>query len=68
MCSSDLATPFSAMIAPYIQQGVVSKQGDKLVVDITLVQGITTVNGQETPRETVLQLFGMPDLANKNKP
>ncbi len=62
------ATPFSAMIAPYIQQGVVSKQGDKLVVDITLVQGITTVNGQETPRETVLQLFGMPDLANKNKP
>ncbi len=52
------ATPFSNMIAPYIKQGFVSKQGDKLVVDITLRQGVMMVNGKEIPRETVLQLLG----------
>jgi len=62
------ATPFSNMIAPYIQQGFVSKQGDKLVVDISLRQGVTMVNGQEIPRETVLQLLAMPNLTNKPKP
>jgi len=52
------ATPFATMISPYLKQGFVSKEGEKLIVDVTLLQGITTINGQEVPRETVLQLLG----------
>ena len=53
------ATPFATMVSPYIKQGLVNKQGEKLIVDITLLQGIATVNGQEIPRETVLKLLSL---------
>jgi hypothetical protein len=61
-------TPFLNMISPYIKQGFVSKQGDKLVVDITLRQGVVMVNGKEIPRETVLQLLGASGLTNRKQP
>jgi uncharacterized protein YdgA (DUF945 family) len=44
-----MATPLAGMVAPYIQSGMVVKNGDKLTADIKLALGELTVNGIPTP-------------------
>lgn len=44
-----MATPMAAMVEPYIQKGMIVKQGDKLVSDIRLALGVLTVNGIPVP-------------------
>ncbi len=44
-----MATPLGGMVAPYIQKGMIAKQGDKLVADIKLALGVLTVNGIPVP-------------------
>ena len=44
-----MASPLAAMATPYMQQGLIVKQGDKLVSDMTLTDGVMTVNGIEIP-------------------
>lgn len=47
-----MATPMAAMVEPYIQKGMIVKQGDKLVSDIRLALGVLTVNGIAVPLPT----------------
>jgi uncharacterized protein YdgA (DUF945 family) len=47
-----VASPMAAMAEPYIQKGMIVKQGDKLVSDIKLTQGVLTVNGIAVPLPT----------------
>lgn len=47
-----MATPMAAVAEPYIQQGMIVKQGDKLVSDIKLALGVLTVNGIPVPLPT----------------
>lgn len=44
-----MATPLAGMVAPYMQNGMVVRNGDKLMADIKLVAGALTVNGIPTP-------------------
>jgi hypothetical protein len=55
-----MASPMAAMAEPYIQKGMIVKQGDKLVADIKLVLGVLTVNGIPVPLPT--------ESANKQEP
>jgi uncharacterized protein YdgA (DUF945 family) len=48
-----MATPMAAMVEPYIQKGMIVKQGDKLVADIRLAVGMLSVNGIPVPLPTV---------------
>ncbi len=47
-----MATPMAAMAEPYIQKGMLAKQGDKLVTNIKLSLGVLTVNGIPVPLPT----------------
>lgn len=47
-----MATPMAPMVEPYIQKGMIVKQGDKLVSDIRLTLGVLTVNGIPFPLPT----------------
>jgi uncharacterized protein YdgA (DUF945 family) len=47
-----MATPMAAMAEPYIQKGMIVKQGDKLVADVKLALGVLTVNGITVPLPT----------------
>jgi len=44
-----MATQLASMVAPYVQKGMLVKQGEKLVADIRLVKGVLTVNGIVVP-------------------
>lgn len=47
-----MATPMAAMAEPYIQKGMIVKQGDKLLADVKLARGVLTVNGIAVPLPT----------------
>lgn len=53
-----MATPLAGMVAPYIQRGMVVKQGEKLVADIKLAGGVLTVNGITVPMEKTGKIKG----------
>jgi uncharacterized protein YdgA (DUF945 family) len=44
-----MATPLAVMAVPYMQKGMLVKQGEKLVADIKLSAGVLTVNGNPVP-------------------
>ena len=44
-----MATPLAGMATPYMQNGMIVKQGEKLVADIKLSAGVLTVNGNPIP-------------------
>lgn len=46
-----MATPLAGMAAPYMQNGMIVKQGDKLMADIKLALGELTVNGIPVPMQ-----------------
>jgi len=46
-----MATPLANMVTPYMQKGMIVKQGGKLVADIKLAEGVLTVNGISVPIE-----------------
>jgi uncharacterized protein YdgA (DUF945 family) len=53
-----MATPLAGMVAHYMQQGMIVKQGDKLVADIKLAGGVLTVNGINVPMEKTGKIKG----------
>jgi len=44
-----MATPLAGMVVPYMQKGMIVKQGEKLVADIKLADGVLTVNDIPVP-------------------
>ncbi len=52
------ATPFAAMVGPYMEQGFVVEEAGKLKADIRLQQGALSVNGHPLPVAALLPLLG----------
>ncbi|MEO6975105.1 MAG: DUF945 family protein [Gallionella sp.] len=44
-----MASPLAGMVAPYMQKGMIVKQGEKLMTDIKFLDGVLTVNGIIVP-------------------
>lgn len=44
-----MATPLAIMAAPYMDKGMIVKQGEKLVADIKLAAGVLSINGIVVP-------------------
>ena len=44
-----MASPLAKLVGPYMQRGMIVKQGNKLVSKIKLVNGVLTVNGIPAP-------------------
>ncbi|MDQ6988851.1 MAG: DUF945 family protein [Mariprofundaceae bacterium] len=63
-----MSTPFSAMVTPYITQGLIAEENGKLIAAVKLDKGVLTVNEQVLPLAAFLPMLGLkPAVVSPNK-